>query len=101
MHKYEDVDSFKNQLQQPVLILQPLACACKCLESSKATAGDVYLFWLAVLATYEKLFNDNDEIDGLQLSDDVMEEIHKIINARWAELTSGPGQECVHINFVS
>ena len=92
MCKNEDVDTFKNQLQQLVPILQPLAHACKCLESSKATAGDIYLFWLAVLATYEKLFTENDEINGLQLPDNVMEEICKIINAQWAELTSGPGK---------
>lgn len=92
MHKNEDVDTFKNQLQQLVLILQPPACACKCLKSSKATAGDVYLFWLTVLATYEKLFTDNDDINGLQLPDDVMEDIRKIVNACWAELTMGPGK---------
>ena len=83
---------FKNQLQQLVLILQPLARACKCLESSKATADNVYLFWLAVLATYKKLFTDNDDINGLQLPDDVMEDICKIVNACWAELTTGPGK---------
>lgn len=92
MCKNEDVDTFKNKLQQLVLILQPLMRACKCLKSSKATVGDVYLFWLAVLATYEKLFTDNDDINGLQLPDDVMEDIRKTVNARWAELTTGPGK---------
>ena len=92
MCKNEDVDTFKNQLQQLVLILQPLTHACKCLESSKATASDVYLFWLAVLETYVKLFTDNDEINRLQLPDNVMEEIHKIINTQWAEWTAGHGK---------
>lgn len=55
MRKREDISSFENSLQQLVLILEPLARACKCLESSKATAGDVYLFWLAVLATCQKM----------------------------------------------
>ena len=85
------MSTFKNQLQQLVLILQPLAHACKCLELSKATEGDVYLFWLTVLATYEKLFTDNNDINGLQLPDNVMEDICKIVNACWAELTTGPG----------
>jgi len=70
----------------------PLARACKCLESSKATAGDVYHFWLAVLATYEQLIKDNNDVDGLQLPDDVINEIRKIVNARWHELTTGPGK---------
>ena len=56
MHKHDDVSNFDNDLQQLVLILEPLACPCKCLESSEATAGNMYFFWLAVLATYEQLF---------------------------------------------
>ena len=72
-----------------VLILEPLARECKCLEPSKATAGDVYLFWLAVLATYEQLFMDNNDVDSLQLPDDVVDQIHKIVNAPWKELTTG------------
>jgi hypothetical protein len=92
MRKREDISSFENGLRQLVLILEPLARACKCLESSKATAGDVYLFWLAVLATYEQLFMDNNDVDGLQLPEDVVDQIRKIVNARWKELTTGPGK---------
>ena len=92
MYKNKNVNTFKNQLQQLVLILQPLMCACKCLELFKATVDDVYLFWLTVLATHKKLFIDNDDINGLQLPDNVMEDIHKIVNACWAELTMGPGK---------
>ena len=92
MRKRDDISSFENGLRQLVLILEPLARACKCLESSKATAGDVYLFWLAVLATYEQLFMDNNGVDGLQLPEDVVDQIRKIVNARWKELTTGPGK---------
>ena len=92
MRKRDAVSSFENNLRQFVFILEPLARACKCLKSSKATAGDVYLFWLAVLATYEQLFTDNSDVDGLQLPDDVINQIRKIVNARWRELTEGPGK---------
>jgi hypothetical protein len=92
MRKRDEVSSFENGLRQLVRILEPLARACKCLESSKATAGDVYHFWLAVLATYEQLMKNNNDVDGLQLPDDVINEIRKIVNARWHELTTGPGK---------
>ena len=92
MHKHDDVSNFDNDLQQLVLILEPLACPCKCLESSEATAGNMYFFWLAVLATYEQLFMDNNDVDGLQLPEDVVDQIHKIVNACWKELTTGSGK---------
>jgi hypothetical protein len=93
MRKHDDVSNSENGLQQLVLVLEPLVWACKCLESSKATAGDVYLFWLVVLATYEQLFIDNNDVDGLQLPDAVVDEIRRIVNARWQELTAtGPGK---------
>jgi hypothetical protein len=92
MRKRDDISNFENGLRQLVFILQPLARACKCLESSKATAGDVYLFWLAVLATYEQLFMDNNDVDGLQFPEDVVDQIRRIVNACWKELTTGPGK---------
>ncbi|KAF8510966.1 ribonuclease H-like domain-containing protein [Gautieria morchelliformis] len=92
MRKRDDISNFENGLRQLVLVLEPLARACKCLESSKATASNVYLFWLAVLATYEQFFLDNNDIDGLQLPEDVVDQIRRIVNACWKELTTGPGK---------
>src|SRR5882724_9856248 len=99
MHKCDYISSFENGLRQLVFVLEPLARACKCLESSKATAGDVYLFWLAVLATYEQLFMDNSDVDGLQLPDNVIDQIRKVVNARWQELTEGPGKSVYLVTF--
>ena len=53
MCKRDNISSFESGLRQLVRILEPLAHACQFLKSSKATASDVYHFWLAVLATYE------------------------------------------------
>jgi hypothetical protein len=90
MRKRDDIANFENGLWQLVHILEPLTRACKCLESCKATGGDVYLFWLAVLATYEQIFTDNNDVDGLQLPEDVIDDIRKVVNARWLQLTTGP-----------
>jgi hypothetical protein len=92
MLKRNNVSSFENGLRQLVRILEPLSRACKCLESSKSTAGDVYHFWLVVLATYEKYIQDNNNVDGLQLPDEVINDIRKAVNACWCKLTTGPGK---------
>lgn len=99
MRKHEAVSVFENGIQQLVRILEPLARACKCLESTKATSGDVFLFWLAVLASYEQLFCENSEADGLQLPPGIIEKIRKIVNARWKELTTGPGKSVYLATF--
>ncbi len=99
MRKRDDISSFENSLRQLVLILEPLAWACKCLESSKATVGNVYLFWLAVLAMYEQLFMGNNDVDGLQLPEDIIDQIRRIVNACWRELTTGPGKSVYLLTF--
>jgi hypothetical protein len=87
MRKRDEVSSFENGLRQLVRILEPHARACICLESSKATAGNVYH---NIRATY--YCKDNNDVDGLQLPDDIIDEIRKIVNVRWHELTTGPGK---------
>jgi hypothetical protein len=99
MRKRDEVSAFENGLRQLVLILEPLARACKCLESAKATVGDVYLFWLAVLATFEQLFLDNNDVDGLQLPESVIDQVRRIVNARWQELTTGPSKNVYMATF--
>lgn len=86
------VFTFKEECTQLTRILEPIARACKCLESSEATLADVYLFWLAVLATYEKIISNNGNIDGLRLPNSVIEDIRKIVNARWDQAVGGPNK---------
>jgi len=92
MCKRDNISSFESGLQQLIRILEPLAHACQCLESLKGTASNVYHFWLAVLATYERYIKENNDVDGLQLTEDVIDEICKTVNARWHELTTRPGK---------
>lgn len=83
---------FEIRLRQLVVILEPLARTCKCLESTMMTFADTFLFWLAVLATYDGQFKKNQQQGGLRLPDDVIEEIRVIINVRWYRLSSGAPQ---------
>jgi len=83
------VFTFKETSRQLTKLLEPIARSIKCLESALTTPADVYLFLLATLASYEDIFLRNDDIDGLSLPENVMRDVHKIINARWREVTHG------------
>ncbi|KAG9100718.1 hypothetical protein FS749_013407 [Ceratobasidium sp. UAMH 11750] len=48
---------FKLQLTELVNILEPLARAISCLESTQSTISDVYFFWLAALAALNRHFS--------------------------------------------
>ncbi|KAG8686955.1 hypothetical protein FRC09_013822 [Ceratobasidium sp. 395] len=47
---------FKLMLTELVNILEPIARALLCLESTESTLGDVYFFWLAALAVLNRHF---------------------------------------------
>ena len=78
----------QDRLEQLVAVLEPIARAVKCLESSHSTPADVYLFWLAILATLEELFEKNDDpVVGVRLLQSVINDIRNIVNMRWREST--------------
>ena len=83
MRDRDAVHSLREALIKLVGILEPFARTVKCLESTQSTPADVYLFWLSVMATYEEIFRNNYDVDGLQLPTDVINEIHVIANARY------------------
>ena len=63
-------------------VISPFAKAIKCLESAHATAADVYLFWLAIVAQLEQLFM-RKTIAPNTLSNNVIEQIRAITNRRF------------------
>lgn len=79
-------------IEQMVKILEPFARAVKCLESTQSTVADVYLFWLAVVATLHDYFCNNANADGLQLPEEVIDDIRQIVNHRWREMTEKAGK---------
>ncbi|KZW01720.1 hypothetical protein EXIGLDRAFT_760625 [Exidia glandulosa HHB12029] len=76
--------TYELQLRQLVAVLTPLAKALKCLESSRSTLADVYLFWLAAMATTSDIFTDHN--NELHLPEDVIADIRRIINRRFVAL---------------
>ena len=68
--------SFQLNLQQLLAVIGPPAKATKCLESSFATAADVFEFWLAVQAAFEELSKKN----STQLPVHVLEKVQHLRN---------------------
>ncbi|TFY73650.1 hypothetical protein EWM64_g10362 [Hericium alpestre] len=79
-------------------ILAPIAKATKCLEAVETTVCDVYLYWLAVMATFQDMFSsDND--NSLSLPYDLISKIRSLVNARYQEMIDGPGKEIYLTGF--
>jgi hypothetical protein len=84
------VQEFKEELAQLAAVLEPLARAITCLESSHSTLSDVYLFWLAILARFRDIFKVNKALAGIGLPHAIIEDITSILNGRHAEMCQGP-----------
>ncbi|KAG2055811.1 hypothetical protein BDR06DRAFT_1006648 [Suillus hirtellus] len=74
--------SFQLLLLQLLAVIGPPVKATKCLESSFATAADVYQFWLAVQAT----FYDVSQKNSVKLPVPVLENIHCLCNYRFNQM---------------
>lgn len=70
-----------------IRIFAPLARALWSLESTKANASDVYVFWLAMGSALQDLFASSDE----GIPDNVIAELIPIFNKRWKDfIDCGP-----------
>ena len=90
-----EVRKFKQELECLVSILEPIACAVKCLKSTLTNAVDVYQFWLAILATLSDLFRGQDPYKPRFL-ESTINDIHQLVNAHWKQCTDGL-EHCVYL----
>jgi hypothetical protein len=89
--------TFEHELEQLLLIIRPVAKSIKCLESSHATASDVYVFWLAVMASLEDLILG----DKLDLPMHLVERIRRLCNYRFDKMINeGPSDIFVTAFFL-
>lgn len=70
-------------LLQYVSIVQPFVRSLWALESSHATASDVYVFWLAIGASLNELFSKDSAETGIPTT--LSEEVKAIYNERFDE----------------
>ncbi|KII84265.1 hypothetical protein PLICRDRAFT_358654 [Plicaturopsis crispa FD-325 SS-3] len=74
--------AFEHDLEQLLMVIGPIAKSIKCLESSHSTVADVYLFWLAIMASIESLIVE----DKLDLPNPVIEHIRRLCNYRFDKM---------------
>ena len=76
---------FEILLTQFIAVLDPLAKAIQCLEASNTNPADVFLYWIAIVASVKRT------LETCHIPDEVCSQIRAIINARWKEFfISGP-----------
>lgn len=88
---------FKKRLYQLEKLTEPFAKAIKCLESGHSNPSDVFLFYMAVMATLRQLF-DNNETE-LSLPDDVINQAHTSACSRYYSMVLASGQEVYLATF--
>ncbi|KAG1804361.1 hypothetical protein EV424DRAFT_303725 [Suillus variegatus] len=89
--------SFQLLLSQLLAVIGPPAKATKCLESSFATAADVYQFWLAVQAA----FYDVSRKNSVKLPVPVLENIRRLCNYRFNQMINeGPSDIFITAYFL-
>ncbi|KAH9936738.1 uncharacterized protein BXZ73DRAFT_45046 [Epithele typhae] len=80
--------TFIADLSMLLSILGPIAKAIECLESAHSTLADVFMFWLAVMASYDTFLADTSR--SADLSDETKDEIRRILNYRWKQMIEPP-----------
>jgi hypothetical protein len=73
---------FESDLDQLLFVIGPIAKSIKCLEASHSTVADVYMFWLAIMASLEDLIK-NDKLD---LPLEVIKQIWRLWNWRFDKM---------------
>ncbi|KAI6143942.1 hypothetical protein BKA82DRAFT_4017174 [Pisolithus tinctorius] len=74
--------AFQLLLQQLLAVIGPPAKATKCLESAFANAADVYIYWLAVQASFVEICKKN----STKLPNYVLEQVRQLCNYRFNQM---------------
>ncbi|KAF8602259.1 hypothetical protein BDV93DRAFT_444591 [Ceratobasidium sp. AG-I] len=85
------LNKFKTELYQLEKVLEPLAKATKCLESSQSHTGDVMIFYLAVMSAMRELVDNNES--ELSLPPDILFAIQQSICSRYYDMVLASEQE--------
>lgn len=74
--------AFSMKLSQLLAILEPVAKSITCLESTRSTVSDVFVFWHAVMAEFHTILTDDDGLLDIRTK----EEIRQIANYRYDQM---------------
>ena len=75
---------FEQDLDRYISILAPIGRAIKSLEATDTTAGDVYIFWLAIASTLRDLFARPESHTGI--TRELAQKVTGIVNRRYKEV---------------
>jgi len=84
---FDDDDTlfeFQRDLKRLGAVLMPFARAIQCLEAKDTNPGDVYTYWLAVIAHLHDLITKDSEKS--KYTTEFKERIRQIANYRFSEL---------------
>jgi len=74
---------FEQSILQYITIVAPIIRALWSLEAAHANASDVFIFWLAIIATLNDLFSKGPNVTGVPVS--LAREVTAIINKQYHE----------------
>ncbi|KAG9024787.1 hypothetical protein FRB95_011059 [Tulasnella sp. JGI-2019a] len=84
------------ELTKIVAILEPIARSIKCFKLLHTTPADVMVFWMAALASYEKILSSS----VLKLPRSIVEDIRAILNKQFNEMTKDAPSDCYAATFL-
>lgn len=81
---------FEMRLVQYIKVLTPFVKSIACLESSQTNPADVYLFWLASVASLKRVLDD--PANGIDAED--AGKIRTLVNNRFREILEEGPEDC-------
>lgn len=73
---------FQLMLDRYIAVTGPIAKSIECIEGTSTTACDIFVFWIATIASIKDALENED----LDFPPDVCEQIRSVLNARWRQL---------------
>jgi len=74
----------------------PFARAIQCLKAKHATAADVYMYWLAIVAQLSDLMTCGNS-KACKYGTFVKEKVHAIVNFQFSQLINNPRAKNIYL----
>lgn len=94
----DNLFTFRQGLMRFGAVLMPFARAIQCLEAKDTNPGDVYTYWLSVVAhLHDLITKDNERKDKAKYSIQFKEQIRQIANPRFSELIENKAASNIYL----
>jgi len=87
--------TFILKLNQLIAVGEPAARVIECLEAARATVGDIWHFWVAMLKMMKESLDNAD----LDIPREAAGQVRAVVNARWKEFFED-GPNPYHAGYV-